>query len=101
MDTEHVPGKLDRNILKLIEGADLVIYDSTHTEEEFPQIVGWGHLTWNEGVKLCREAGAGSMAIFHHHPDHEDAFMDKLEADARSEWDNVFAAREQMEVELA
>jgi len=99
-DTEHVPGELDSNILKLIEGADLVIYDSTYTEEEFPQKVGWGHSTWNEGVKLCREAGAGSMAIFHHDPDHEDAFMDKLEGDARSEWDNVFAAREQMKVEL-
>jgi phosphoribosyl 1,2-cyclic phosphodiesterase len=100
-DTEHVPEKPDRSILGLIEGADLVIYDSTYTEEEFPARVGWGHSTWNEGVKLCRMAGAGSMAIFHHDPDHEDDFMDKIEADARSEWDNVFAAREQMEVELA
>jgi phosphoribosyl 1,2-cyclic phosphodiesterase len=100
-DTEHVPEKPDRSILGLIEGADLVIYDSTYTEEEFPARVGWGHSTWNEGVKLCRMAGAGSMAIFHHEPDHEDDFMDKIEADARSEWDNVFAAREQMEVELA
>ncbi len=100
-DTEHVPEKPDRSILGLIEGADLVIYDSTYTEEEFPARVGWGHSTWNEGVKLCWMAGAGSMAIFHHDPDHEDDFMDKIEADARSEWDNVFAAREQMEVELA
>jgi phosphoribosyl 1,2-cyclic phosphodiesterase len=100
-DTEHVPGKPDKNILNLIEGADLVIYDSTYTEEEFPAKVGWGHSTWNEGVKLCRSAGAGSMAIFHHDPDHEDDFMDKLETEARGEWNNVFAAREQMEVELA
>tara|TARA_B100000676_G_C18052163_1_gene831932 strand:- start:221 stop:1039 length:819 start_codon:yes stop_codon:yes gene_type:complete len=100
-DTEHVPGQPDRNILSLIEGADLVIYDSTYTEEEFPEKVGWGHSTWNEGVKLCQMAGAGSMAIFHHDPEHEDSFMDQVEADARSEWENVFAAREQMEVELA
>lgn len=100
-DTEHVPGEPDQNILALIEGADMVIYDSTYTEEEFPEKIGWGHSTWNEGVKLCQMAGAGSMAIFHHDPDHEDSFMDKIEADARSEWDNVFAAREQMEVELA
>lgn len=100
-DTEHVPGKPDRNILDLIEGADLVIYDSTYTEEEFPEKIGWGHSTWNEGVKLCQSAGAGSMAIFHHDPDHEDDFMDRIESEARGEWDNVFAAREQMEVELA
>ncbi|MGB0552518.1 MAG: hypothetical protein ACPGQV_08085 [Alphaproteobacteria bacterium] len=41
-------------------------------------------------VELCRSAGAGSMAIFHHDPDHEDDFMDKLETEARGEWNNVF-----------
>lgn len=95
-DTEHVPGKLDQNILGLIEGADLVIYDSTYTEEEFPSKVGWGHSTWNEGVKLCREAGAKSLAIFHHDPEHEDDFMDKLGAEAKAEWDRTFVAREGM-----
>ena len=51
-DTEHIPGKPDQNILNLIDGADLVIYDSTYTEEEFVTKVGWGHSTWEEGMKL-------------------------------------------------
>ena len=97
-DTEHVPGKLDQNILGLIEGADLVIYDSTYTEEEFPGKIGWGHSTWNEGVKLCLEAGAKSMAIFHHDPEHEDNFMDKLGEEAKAVWDDAFVAREGMEL---
>jgi len=97
-DTEHVPGKMDQNILGLIEGADLVIYDSTYTEEEFPSKIGWGHSTWNEGVKLCREADVKSMAIFHHDPEHEDDFMDKLGEDAKKEWDATFVAREGMEL---
>ena len=41
-DTEHVPDKPDQNILGLIEGADLVVYDSTYTDEEFVGKVGWG-----------------------------------------------------------
>lgn len=93
-DTEHVVGELDQNILGLIEGADLVIYDSTYTEEEFPSKIGWGHSTWNEGVKLCREAGAKSLAIFHHDPEHDDDFMDKLGAEAKAEWTGTFVARE-------
>ena len=97
-DTEHVPGKLDQNILGLIEGADLVIYDCTYTEDEFPAKIGWGHSTWNEGVKLCREAGAKSMAIFHHDPEHDDAFMEKLGEEAKVEWDGTFVAREGMEL---
>src|SRR3546814_15850122 len=32
-DTEHMPGQPDRNILELIAGADIVIYDSTRSEE--------------------------------------------------------------------
>jgi len=97
-DTEHVPGKLDQNILGLIEGADLVIYDSTYTEQEFPSKIGWGHSTWNEGVKLCREAGAKSMAIFHHDPEHDDDFMAALGEEAKKEWDGTFVAREGMEL---
>ena len=29
-DTEHTPGEPDQNILKLIDGADLVIYDGMY-----------------------------------------------------------------------
>ena len=97
-DTEHVPGKMDQNILGLIEGADLVIYDSTYTEEEFPSKIGWGHSTWNEGVKLCREAGAKSMAIFHHDPEHEDDFMAALGEEAKKEWSGNFVERARMEI---
>ena len=57
-DTEHVPGRPDENVLELIAGADLVIYDSTYTDTEFPARVGWGHSTWQEGLRLVQRAGA-------------------------------------------
>lgn len=97
-DTEHVPGTLDENILGLIEGADLVIYDSTYTEEEFPGKVGWGHSTWNQGMRLCRAANVKRMAIFHHDPEHDDAFMDKLAVEAEAAWEGNFVCREGMEL---
>jgi phosphoribosyl 1,2-cyclic phosphodiesterase len=100
-DTEHVPGKPDESILGLIEGADLVIYDSTYTDNEFPAKVSWGHSTWQEGVRLAMAAGAKSLAIFHHDPDHEDRFMEQIEADARTMWLGAFVARENMRLVLA
>jgi phosphoribosyl 1,2-cyclic phosphodiesterase len=100
-DTEHVPGKPDENILQLIEGSDLVIYDSTYTEEEFPAKVGWGHSTWEEGLKLCQMANVKKFAIFHHDPDHNDKFMAGLEQEARGRWDGVLVARDNMELTLA
>ena len=99
-DTEHVVGEPDQNILGLIEGADLVIYDSTYTEEEFPSKVGWGHSTWNEGVRLCRMANVKRMAIFHHEPDHYDDIMDKIGEEAHAEWAGAFVCREGMCVDL-
>lgn len=95
-DTEHIPGQPDQNILGLIEGADLVVYDSTYTEEEFPDKVGWGHSTWEEGVRLCKAANVKQLGIFHHDPTHDDAFMDKLAEDAKKAWSGAFVVREKM-----
>lgn len=100
-DTEHVPGHPDRNILGLIQGADLVVYDSTYTEEEFKSKIGWGHSTWNEGVRLCREAGAKRLALFHHDPDHDDERVAAIERDAQDHFPESFAAREGATVMLA
>lgn len=100
-DTEHIVGNPNQNILGLIEGADLVIYDSTYTDKEFPQRLGWGHSTWEEGVRLCQAARAKSLAIFHHDPDHEDMFMEGLESRARAHWIGAFVAREHMRVNLS
>ncbi len=100
-DTEHVIGKPDENILGLIDGADLVVYDSTYTDDEFPAKIGWGHSTWQEGIRLCRAANVKRLAIFHHDPDHEDRFMDGVEANARLEWEGTIVAREHMRIKLA
>ena len=95
-DTEHIIGKPDENVLELIEGADLVIYDSTYSDEEFPAKIGWGHSTWEEGIRLCRMAGAKQLAIFHHDPDHDDDFMRGVESKAREMWDGALVAKEQL-----
>ena len=99
-DTEHIPGEPDENILDLIDGADLVVYDLTYTEEEFPDKVGWGHSTWEERVKLAQMAKFKSLAIFHHDPDHEDSFMEALEIEARNRWRGAFVAWENMRTNL-
>lgn len=95
-DTEHVIGKPDQTVLKLIEGADIVVYDCTYTDQEFKAKIGWGHSTWQEGVRLCKMAGVRQLAIFHHDPDHNDDFMRQVEIEARKEWLGTVVAREQM-----
>ncbi|TVQ35520.1 MAG: MBL fold metallo-hydrolase [Geminicoccaceae bacterium] len=77
-DTEHETGKSDRNVLRLIEAADLVVYDATYTDEEFKGFIGWGHSTWQEGVRLCRAAGARQLVLFHHEPERSDDALDAI-----------------------
>ena len=93
-DTEHVPGAPDHNVLGLISGADLVIYDSTYTDDEFPRYVGWGHSTWQEGVRLCRAAGARRLALFHHEPGRDDDALDRIGRQAVAAFPGAFVARE-------
>ncbi len=99
-DTEHVPGRPDENVLALIAGADLVIYDSTYTDAELPAKVGWGHSTWQEGVRLVRRAGAKRLVVFHHDPDHDDDDMTAIEHEVTGESDDAVVAREGLRLEL-
>jgi phosphoribosyl 1,2-cyclic phosphodiesterase len=93
-DAEHEPGKLDPAVLGLIEDADLVIYDCTYTEEEMPRRKGYGHSTWQQGVKLCDAAGAHGLALFHHDPTRTDAEIDGMEQLAIGAFAGAFAARD-------
>ncbi len=93
-DVEHQPGRLDDALVAFLKGADLVIYDCTYSDETFSQYLGWGHSTWQEGIRLCRAANAKQLAIFHHDPDNDDARMDTIAAKASALWSGAFVAYE-------
>jgi phosphoribosyl 1,2-cyclic phosphodiesterase len=99
-DTEHLPNELDRTVLSLIQDADLMIYDSTYTDEEFPAYAGWGHSTWQQGVRLADAGQVKRLAVFHHDPDHDDAFLQKVEAAAAKAHPGAFVAREGLVLQL-
>ena len=100
-DTEHVAGAPDRNILALIAGADVVIYDSMYTDQEWAAgHIGWGHSTWQEAVRLCRSAGARKLVVFHHNPDHDDDMLDAIARDVEAELPGSILAREGLELSI-
>ena len=43
----------------------MVIYDCTYTDKEFEGKIGWGHSTWQEGVRLSKAANVKNLVIFH------------------------------------
>ncbi|HUF45257.1 MAG TPA: MBL fold metallo-hydrolase [Aestuariivirgaceae bacterium] len=95
-DTEHVPGVPDGAILSFIAGADVVIYDSAYSDEEFKAYVGFGHSTWQEGMRLCDAAGVDQFIAFHHQPEKTDAALEAVDAALRQARPNSRLARESM-----
>jgi phosphoribosyl 1,2-cyclic phosphodiesterase len=93
-DTEHDPNRLDADVLRLIDRADVMIYDATYTDEEYPAHKNWGHSTWQEGVRLADAAQVRTLVLFHHDPDHDDAFMDRVAAAADQVRPGTIVARE-------
>ena len=100
-DTEHVPGTPDRTVLELIAGADLVIYDSMYTDEEYAKsYAGWGHSTWQEGVRLAKIAKVKKLVVFHHDPEHDDDKLDAIAREAEDALPGTVLAREGLTLKL-
>ncbi|MEX2296899.1 MAG: MBL fold metallo-hydrolase [Dongiaceae bacterium] len=95
-DTEHRGDGPDPVIVDLVRNADLFIYDSSYTDDEYPHFRGWGHSTWQEGVRIAEAASVGRLVIFHHDPSHDDRFMDHVAASAAAKRPGSLVAREGM-----
>lgn len=99
-DTEHVGAVLEPAILKFINNADIVIYDATYTDEEFPQFIGYGHSTWQHGARLCKAANVKTYVIFHHRLEHEDEILDEIADAARNTFAGSVLAREGLQLDV-
>jgi phosphoribosyl 1,2-cyclic phosphodiesterase len=103
-DTEHFPDRLDENVVELARDADLLIYDAMYTDEEYSNSkapkVGWGHSTWQEGVKVAQAAGVKQLVIFHHEPNHSDDFLDEIEKKVKVAYPSSVMAKEGLSLKL-
>ena len=99
-DTEHFEDRLDKNVLALATGADVMVYDAAYTDEEYPTFKGWGHSTWQEAVKMADAAGVRQTFLFHHDPSHDDAKMDAIAEEAAQSNAGVRPAVEGEEIEV-
>jgi phosphoribosyl 1,2-cyclic phosphodiesterase len=104
-DTEHY-SCLDKKLVNLAEGADVLIYDAQYTPDEYqgngeslPR-TGWGHSTWEEGVKVAQAARVRQLVLFHHDPDHDDDAVRQIETLAREVFPKTTAAYEGLALQL-
>ena len=98
-DLESSP-EVDARVIEIARGADVLILDAQYTPEEYAgdggkrAKVGWGHSTMLDAARLAREAGVGTLALFHHDPGQSDAAVADKERRAREVFERTVAARE-------
>ena len=79
----HADDFVPDEVLELCDGVDLLIHDAQHTPEEFEKKRHWGHCTVDYALHVAKQAGARTVALFHHDPAHGDDMVDQLEREAQ------------------
>jgi phosphoribosyl 1,2-cyclic phosphodiesterase len=104
-DTEHY-SVIDPKLLALSKNADLLIYDSQYTPEEYAGTsgggskVGWGHSTIEEAAKLAKAANVKKLVLFHHDPLQSDAAVREKERRTKEWFANAVAAHEGLTLDV-
>lgn len=99
LDYEHSP-EASAALAAFAKDADVLIYDSMYLPENYPHKKGWGHSTWEEGLKLKQAAGVKTLVLAHHEIDNNDEMLDALQAELTALDQNVYLAKEGMEIAL-
>lgn len=68
-------------VVQAMKDVDVLIVDSSYTDEEYASKQGWGHGTYNSGIKLAIAANAKKLFFTHHEPTRSDASLDAIYQD--------------------
>jgi phosphoribosyl 1,2-cyclic phosphodiesterase len=76
------PTYLDEKFVDFLSNADLLIGEAQYTSEEYEEKRGWGHSALESVVRFAVQANVKKLALFHHDPLHDDAFVDGMVKEA-------------------
>ncbi len=103
---QRVAEEENEKLLQFFKGADLLVYDSQYTKEEYESSrKGWGHTNFEFAVNSAHKAKFKNLLFFHHDPLRSDTDLTELVKKYKDRIHgktslNIEAAREGMEIEL-
>lgn len=59
-------------MVSFVKDADVLIIDSTYSDEEYPKKIGWGHSCVSCVVEVADIANVKLLCLYHHDPDQTD-----------------------------
>jgi phosphoribosyl 1,2-cyclic phosphodiesterase len=73
----------EARLARFVQGADVLITDSTYMDHEYERHINWGHSPVSRVVDLAVAAGVRRLCLFHHDPDQKDDDIDRKLETAR------------------
>ena len=94
--SDHEHGSIkDYELEKFVKNADLLIYDTTYSDSNYKNFVGWGHSTAKAGASIAKNSNVKYYAIYHHDPSSSDEYLEnKILTEAQSIFKNSFLSAE-------
>lgn len=100
-DVEQSPDEaISEDIQYLVQGVDVLIFDSMYTPKEYESHRGWGHSTWETACEIAKNFDVKQLVLFHHEPNHSDDFIDQVVKEARKIFPNTIAASRDLLLEV-
>ncbi len=99
-DHEHGVPAIDEAVAAFVQGADVMLYDAAYTDADYHHHRGWGHSTWEEGMRLARRAGVALPVMIHHDIYRNDDELDEIQRAARRLFPDVTAGFDRMLIKI-
>ena len=81
-----------------ISAKHVLLHDAQYTPKELANHRGWGHSSYEQAIECARLVGVKKLVLTHHDPNHNDAFLGKVEERCQELLPNCVLARENMTV---
>lgn len=70
------PDEVER-LIEFIKDTDILVIDSTYTDQEYVSKINWGHSPLSEVIDVADRAKVKLLCLYHHAPDQVDDDIDK------------------------
>ena len=92
-----------QKLIDICKDVDVIVLDASYSPEDYETKKGWGHSTYEDGVKLAHEANCKRILFTHYSPEYSNAEIDRWRHDLESRYpgnDKFLFAKEGMELIL-
>ncbi len=88
-DSDFFDAHYEKTMIDFIRGSDVLITDTTYTDEEYKTKVNWGHSCVSKVCELAHRAEVKELYLFHHDPDQDDDDIDAKHVAARKKLEEL------------